>query len=460
MSQKVSRKSSKSKRLKGLFYVVSFLIIIIAVYRFYPAAPKRVKISNDATEKSPDVKQQLDDEQPFPQPEEQSPATESDLKNEAVSAFDIKRDGSSYGVGASGNENARLSSAAETGKSAEGAARYNKKGWEMYRNKKYNAALEQFESSLSIEITAKGYLGKGMALTALGSKEAAMDSFESSLELADSSDAHMMIGFLLYRENSLAEAKNHFEKALVINPAKREASAFLSKIKREMIEEGFRENKGSHFIVRYEGTAEGEAGYIVSMILEEAYFDVGSDLGFYPKDMITAILYSDRQFRDVTRSPSWAGGLYDGKIRLPVGGVNSKTEDLKKVIFHEYTHALIHRMTGGNCPIWLNEGLAQHEEGMSSIDRAISLIKSRKKIIPLKNLETSFTGMGGGMASIAYAVSLLSVRYLVVQLGISNVRAILENLKSGMSGEAAVSSAIYMDYREIEKGVISMVKGF
>jgi len=108
----------------------------------------------------------------------------------------------------------------------------------------------------------------------------------------------------------------------------------------------------------------------------------------------------------------------------------------------------------------LNEGLAQHEEGMSSIDRAISLIKSRKKIIPLKNLETSFTGMGGGMASIAYAVSLLSVRYLVVQLGISNVRAILENLKSGMSGEAAVSSAIYMDYREIEKGVISMVKGF
>ena len=44
------------------------------------------------------------------------------------------------------------------------------------------------------------------------------------------------------------------------------------------------------------------------------------------------VLYSKEQFRDVTQSPSWAGGLYDGRIRLPVAGrIDEKARDAARV---------------------------------------------------------------------------------------------------------------------------------
>ena len=35
---------------------------------------------------------------------------------------------------------------------------------------------------------------------------------------------------------------------------------------------------------------------------------------------ITVVLYSREQFRDITRSPQWAAGMFDGEIRVPVHG--------------------------------------------------------------------------------------------------------------------------------------------
>ena len=41
-------------------------------------------------------------------------------------------------------------------------------------------------------------------------------------------------------------------------------------------------------------------------------------LAIYPKRTITIVVYTQEQFRDVTRSPRWAAAAYDGRIRLPV----------------------------------------------------------------------------------------------------------------------------------------------
>lgn len=459
MSKKLSIKVPKSTPFKWLFYLVSILIIFFAVQVFYKGKAKRLKINPAAFEEMSGMEPHIEGKKALNQ-------TLTTSIGKSTSNFEVIFQTPKEPAATNTLKSVERQLESNINNEAENEQRilnlvgsYNIKGWEMYRSKNYEDSMEQFEASLKIKVTAKGYLGKGMVLMAYGDTEDAMENFESSLGLVSSSDAHMMMGIILYQENRLVDAKVHFEKVIAIIPLKREASAYLSKISRELIEDDFIENKGSHFVVKYEGAEEGEAGYLVSMLLEEAYFDVGSDLGFYPKDMITAILYRDRQFSDVTRSPSWAGGLYDGKIRLPIGGINSKTEDLKRVVFHEYTHALIHRITGGNCPAWLNEGIAQHEEGRVSIERAIAIIKSRKNIISLKKLEKSFIGLSSSQAPVAYATSLMAVEYLISQLGIYNVRAILDNLKSGMSGEEAVSLASYMDYHEIEAGVISMVNG-
>ena len=78
------------------------------------------------------------------------------------------------------------------------------------------------------------------------------------------------------------------------------------------------------------------------------------------------MLYEHDEFRDVTRAHSWASGLFDGKIRLPVGPTLPPARDLERLVVHEYAHAAIHDLSRGRAPRWLHEGLAQVLEGTAS----------------------------------------------------------------------------------------------
>ena len=37
----------------------------------------------------------------------------------------------------------------------------------------------------------------------------------------------------------------------------------------------------------------------------------------------TLFFLTNKQFRDISRAPGWAGGGYDGRIRLPVSATNA-----------------------------------------------------------------------------------------------------------------------------------------
>lgn len=108
---------------------------------------------------------------------------------------------------------------------------------------------------------------------------------------------------------------------------------------------------------------------MVIQLLEQAYQEIGRTFSYYPDRTILAVLYTDQQFRDVTQSPAWTKALFDGKIHLPIGGPIENEALLKKVVYHEYTHALVHQLSRGKTPTWLNEGLALYfEEGKSSTE--------------------------------------------------------------------------------------------
>jgi hypothetical protein len=51
--------------------------------------------------------------------------------------------------------------------------------------------------------------------------------------------------------------------------------------------------------------------------------------------------HTEQQFRDITRTPAWAGGQYDGRIRIPVAGASQQPELFKRVLTHELTHAIV-----------------------------------------------------------------------------------------------------------------------
>jgi hypothetical protein len=217
-------------------------------------------------------------------------------------------------------------------------------------------------------------------------------------------------------------------------------------------EAGMGRREGGHFLVKFEGGENAVAGHLIGLLLEEAYFKVGSDLGHYPEERIEALLYSKEAFRDITRSPSWAGAIYDGRIKLPVGGLTGKTSALEEVIFHEYTHAVVKELSNGKAPVWLNEGLAQYEEGKSAAPyaRALSGLASKGNL-RLRPLEGSFMGLGPQEAGAAYVLSLSATEYIIREFGLSPVRSMLERLGEGMELQEAISACLGVSYDELEK---------
>jgi hypothetical protein len=174
------------------------------------------------------------------------------------------------------------------------------------------------------------------------------------------------------------------------------------------------------------------AGDILST-LEDAYNSVGRDLMLFPTGRIPVILYTRKDFRTVTEGPDWSGGLYDGKIRLPIGGADQLSARLKGVLFHEYTHVVVQELTHGNCPTWLNEGLAELE-GRKMYDHPLSelarVVKSGA-YIPISRLEGGFTSLGSREAALAYQQSYSLVRFMVNAYGWPKIGELLQQLGTG-----------------------------
>lgn len=257
-----------------------------------------------------------------------------------------------------------------------------------------------------------------------------------------------------------SSALEYYEKASAIDAHDQGLMAAIASLRKETsVEAGMGATDNRHFVVKFDGGENAVAGHLIGILLEEAYSKVGSDLNFYPEERIEAVLYSRENFRDITRSPSWAGAIYDGRIKVPAGGVTEKTQALEAVLFHEYTHAIVHRLSAGRAPVWLNEGIAQYEEGRTSSSYSAELGEAASAgALRLKALEGSFMGLSPQSAQGAYLVSLSATEYIIREFGLFSVRKILENIGSGMSTSEAISAAIYLSYDDLEKSWVESLK--
>src|SRR5579859_3222924 len=294
-------------------------------------------------------------------------------------------------------------------------------------------------------------------LVRTGNSAQALSYSQRAVRSAPSSpDAYTMLGYAQFASDRTKDAVASWKRSLELRPDPT-VQQFLAKAQREeSVESTFSQGESSHFVLHYEGRQTSEA--LRSQILaalESDYDDLARDLGNPPRDNILVTLYTEQAFFDVTHAPTWSGAINDGKLRIPVSGLSSVTPELARVLKHELAHSFISQLSGGRCPQWLNEGIAQAVEPKRvSHGQLLANLFQTQREIPLNALEGSFMQFSGVQATVAYEESLATVQYISDTYGMSDLQRILERLGQGSSAEAALRATIHSDYgqREAEVG--------
>jgi tetratricopeptide (TPR) repeat protein len=268
----------------------------------------------------------------------------------------------------------------------------------------------------------------------------------------ESPDAIAMLGFVEFASDHTPEAIRWWKKSLTLRPDAT-VSQYLARAERESAAESdFSQRESSHFNLHYEGKSTSENFQRdVLATLDSEYDDLVRDLSYSPRNNIAVTLYTQEAFFDVTRAPAWSGAINDGKLRIPISGVQGMTPELARVLKHELTHSFVAQMSGNRCPTWLNEGVAQMEEGRSTSGngRQLAQLFASGNEIPFNVLEGSFMNFSGPQAVVAYAESLAAAEYIRDAYGMSEITRILEMLSHGSSTEAALRATVHSDYRQL-----------
>lgn len=277
----------------------------------------------------------------------------------------------------------------------------------------------------------------------------------------DSPDALAMLGFVQFASDHTANAIRSWKKSLQLRPDAT-ISQYLARAERESSAEAeFSQNESAHFNLHFEGK-ETTAGFRRDLVatLESDYDDLVRDLGYSPRSTIAVTLYTQQAFFDVTRAPAWTGAVNDGKLRIPVSGVSSMTAELARVLKHELTHSFVSQMSAGRCPTWLNEGIAQIEEGKSSASygRPLAQVFAAGNEIPYNELEGSFMNFSSPQALVAYAESLAAAEYIRDSYGMSEISRIVERLAQGSSTESALRASIHCNYGQLRDDMARWLK--
>ena len=358
------------------------------------------------------------------------------------------------------------------------------------------SALSALENQTNPDETSNAYFVAGVFEMERGNPESACPYFEHALSLApneasllawyatsleeakryaeaafqaehltqlepNSAQAFRWLAAAQYNADRTRDAVRAWKRALELEPNP-ETQRLLERAQRELeVEERSNQQESRHFSLRYEG---GETSLALQRellgTLEEQYQQLARDLDYAPRENMVVTLYTQKQFFNITEAPSWAGGLNDGKLRIPIQGVTSMTPELQRVLKHELTHSFVRFMVGDRCPSWLNEGLAQLMEARSSSPYAgvLAGLFEQHKQIPFAALERPFNGLSEIQASMAYAESLSALEYLRSRYGMDDVLRILRRVGSGEAPEGALRAVTRSDYADLERGLTAYLE--
>ena len=281
--------------------------------------------------------------------------------------------------------------------------------------------------------------GAGLAAHMQGRERDALQKLQLALDVEPRlTQASALLGAIAYGEGDLDLAIKTYEKALVHAPAQMAMRQQLAAWQGEAaVHQRYEALKDDRFTIMFDGPAQEKLAMRATAALGTAFWRIAQTLGSAPTAPITVILYTQQQFHDITGAPEWAGGGFDGQIRIPLRGASQNPPEFDRVLTHELTHAMLKSIAPRNVPAWLNEGLAVYFEGrdMASAQRRLA---AARIFVPLRALRNSFAGLDAMQAAVAYEESAYATHVLLQRIGAPGLAALLHDLDEGQPIEQAV----------------------
>jgi len=254
----------------------------------------------------------------------------------------------------------------------------------------------------------------------------------------------------------LAPAITHLERAIALAPDRDDVETLRGHLERWRKEwEHARDHTTElslYFQVSYDAARDDilENSQDAIRFLDAAYVEMTEWFLVDPvlhegKPKLAVVLYDREQFDDITGLGEWAGGVFDGTIRVSVGHLTTEAEQWGRVLRHELVHAFVGEVAGTGVPGWLNEGLAQYLDASIHLNphRTESVRRAReslrgKELFPLDELAGSLASWTDTEAiALAYAESLAVVDFIAREYGVEALRQMIEGCASDEGVEAA-----------------------
>ena len=283
-------------------------------------------------------------------------------------------------------------------------------------------------------------VGYALSELALGRDERALPVVLDGLAQEPSNaDLHELLGDIRNREERVDDAIRSWNEAFTLAPNDRLRDKILMGERELSAGRNYDFTTTAHFNVRHDGDLSPALADEVVDHLEQRYRDLSARFRHAPPQAITVVLYPDREFRDVTLAPDSVAGLYDGKIRVPLGGISKVDERARRLLDHELTHAVVHSKTRSNCPRWLHEGLAQVMEGRQV---------TRADAVHIRALLAS-SPSAWDSRGFSYPAALSLTEYLESRRGFGGILDLLEALAEGLDVDGALRNTFGESYDEI-----------
>ncbi|MCH2102954.1 MAG: hypothetical protein MK297_02955 [Planctomycetes bacterium] len=247
------------------------------------------------------------------------------------------------------------------------------------------------------------------------------------------------------------EAIEHLTRAVELAPERDQLTELLARWRAEAAVEGnFWTDRSLHFRLSYDGDRGEllEGGYdLVLRTLEDAYGEFADLFGVRPAEgdapPIEVVLLEREEFSELTGLGHWAGGAYDGRIRVPVVDLSKEERQLVRVLRHELVHAFVQEAGGRGVAGWLNEGIAEYLEQPAGAAREAAVREARALAAELKL--RSLDELGGTLASLgsveeiraAYVQSLAFVGWIEHWYGEQVLFHMVSGCSKGVSLEAS-----------------------